>query len=217
MNSVNSKSGISLIELIFTIVIIATVFTVIPKIVFSLKKSDVFSIRQDAIFNGVSMMSVIAKLPWDEQNNEYDDIMIGTNGSTTIFDCNSTTHYRAGGFAGSRRCENNLNASLIGSDGETGYFTYDDIDDFAGENNISTDPYRIETTVAFKDDAVFLYNTPNQSVTVNLNDTNSTSSNIKRVEMQIYYSGKRGGEKKISQFEYTSTNIGQIYLNKRAW
>lgn len=99
------KKGLSLIELVFTIVIIAVVFTVIPKIVLALSKSDEFTVKQDAVFNGMTMMQMISRLAWDENSTNNNDIL---QTASINFNCSSTTHYRVGGFRGSRNCENNV-------------------------------------------------------------------------------------------------------------
>ena len=109
------RKGLSLIELIFTIVIIALVFTVIPKVVFALKKSDSFVIRQDAILNSVSLMQMLSKLPWDENNFNTTDILHVSPSGNAIFNCDPISRLRVGGFVGSRNCQNNLPASPIGT------------------------------------------------------------------------------------------------------
>ena len=95
------RKALSLIELIFTIVIIALVFTVVPKIVFALNKSDDFSAKQDALFNGMTLMQMITRLHWDE-NSVTNNLILDTN--STQFKCDATTKYRKGRFIGSRNC-----------------------------------------------------------------------------------------------------------------
>lgn len=217
------RKGLSLIELIFTIVIIALVFTVIPKVVLSLNKSDSFAIRQDGLFAGTSFLSMASKLPWDEQNvNEADLLQVSSGDSR--FDCNTTTNYRIGSFIGSRNCEQNLPASdsLRFDYGEgSDYFLYDDIDDFNGKsidiNSTTNKLYELNTSVNYMA-ATFTYNYTNASVTIDLNasaDIN-TSSNLKRFNIVVNYAGRRGS-RRISQFNYVSSNIGQMILNKRDW
>ncbi len=206
------RKALSLVELIFTIVIIAIVFTVIPKIVLALNKADSFSIRQDALFNGVSMASMISRLPWDEANTNESDIL---HTNSTNFECNASTYKRVGGFIGSRTCEHNLTSSL-GTDGELDYASYNDIDDFINENNITASPYRLETKVTYLTDS---YVRSGDKVTFDLSnnvETNS-STNLKKLDIKVFYVGNRGAEKDITQFNYISSNIGQITLNQRNW
>jgi len=142
------RRGLSLIELIFTIVIIAIVFTVIPKVVLSLNKADSFAVRQDALFNGVSMVSMISKLPWDEANSNSPDVL---HVDSLNFTCSTSTFRRVGGFIGSRNCDENL-TSTLGKNGEASYDEYNDLDDFKDENNITAKPYRLETEVTYLTD-----------------------------------------------------------------
>ncbi len=206
------RRGLSLIELIFTIVIIAIVFTVIPKVVLSLNKADSFTIRQDALFNGVSMVSMISRLPWDEANTNSSDIL---HVNSTNFICNTTTFRRVGGFIGSRNCEQNLTSSL-GADGEISYDNYNDFDDFKSENNISVEPYRLETKVVYLSDNFTRNGTKITFDLSNESETNSSTS-LKKLDIIVYYAGKRGDHRQLTQFSYVSSNIGQMILNKRSW
>ena len=207
------RKALSLIELIFTIVIIAIVFTVIPKIVLSLNKADSFTIRQDALFNGVSMVSMISKLPWDEANTAHSDIL---STSSSYFFCDESNGRRIGGFIGSRNCEQNLSASSLGSDGLSDYELYNDFDDFFDENNITANQYRLETTVIYLQDN---YTQVGKKITFDLNSSLSSvpSTNLKKLDIKVWYTGKRGEERELTQFNYVSSNIGQMTLNKRSW
>lgn len=206
------RKALSLIELIFTIVIIAIVFTVIPKVILSLNKSDSFSIRQDAIFNGVSLVNMISKLPYDEANTKYPDIL---HTDSLSFTCSTLTQRRIGGFIGSRNCEQNLSTSL-GKDGEIDYTSYNDIDDFFQEDNISASPYKLKTQVKYISDS---YSYSGTKVVIDLNNSVVPlgSTNLKRLDIKVNYVGKRGEEKQLTQFNYISSNIGQTRLNKREW
>ncbi len=218
------REGFTLIELIFSMVIIALVFTVIPKIIFAFNKSDSFSIREDALFNGVSLSAMISRLPWDENNTLHNDILL-SNSTNTLFDCNTTSHYRIGGFIGSRNCENNLSASTISSDGQSDIVYFNDFDDF-NDINISAKLngdtlYILSNRVfyALDDNTVFKYNYSNRSVTIDLSEANETNhtTNLKMLKMDVLYSGKRGPRRKISNFYYISSNIGQILIKKKSW
>lgn len=201
------RKGISIIELVFTIVIIALVFTVIPKMIFALKKSDSFVVRQDAILNTVSLMQMISKLPWDEANVKAEDIL---HVDSANFRCNAD-FYRDGGFVGSRNCENNLSASSVFDDGET-YSSFDDVDDF-NNASLSTTLYDINTTVTYCLD--FAQNSSN----IDLSNCGAPigSTNLKRVHVKTSYKGNRGEPKELMNFSYTSTNIGQFFIHKRVW
>jgi len=205
------RRGLSLIELIFTIVIIAIIFTVIPKIILSLNKSDKFTIRQDALFNGFSMLQMISKLPWDENNTQNIDIL---HTNSINFKCDYNTTRRIGGFIGSRNCKDNLNASAISSDGVSDYNLFNDIDDFNG-TDINASYYKLHINIKYIPDSVSY---SGQKAIFTLSDTlEPNSTNIKMVDVNISYQGKRGAIKQISGFNYISSNIGQMILNKRVW
>lgn len=212
------RKGISLIELIFTIVIIAVVFTVIPKIVLALNKSDEFSIKQDALFNGITMMQMITHLSWDENGVANNDILNTTGGPQ--FACDAITHYRVGGFRGSRNCENNVSVSaILGPDAEGSQSFYNDIDDFFDGVDTNTSIYRLHVNARYIADT-FTYN--GQNATIILNSTAmplGQSTNIKYIDINITYQGKKTALQgtAISQFAFASANIGKFYIYKRAW
>ncbi len=211
-NAKKMRKGLSLVELIFTIVIIAIVFTVIPKVVLSLNKSDSFTIRQDALFNGVSMVSMISKLSWDENNTNSSDVL---HVDSLNFTCNASNGRRVGAFIGSRNCEQNL-SSTLGKDGELDYITYNDIDDFISEDNITAKPYKLKTTVKYLSDN-YSYAGSKMVIDLNLSSPSTLSTNLKKLDITVYYAGKRGEQRQLTQFDYVSSNIGQMILNKRSW
>jgi prepilin-type N-terminal cleavage/methylation domain-containing protein len=207
------RRGLSLIELIFTIVIIAVVFTVIPKIVLSLTKSDSFSIKQDALFNGITMLQMITRLSWDENSVLSNDIL---QTSSPNFTCNGASQqYRIGGFKGSRNCENNITLLGIGTE-ELQMAEYDDIDDFHDKNK-KTSTYTLLMNVTYINDTI-QYTGRHASMV--LEDTPSaTSTNLKKIDLSMLYSGTKVAKQgeTISQFSFTSANIGKFYIGKRTW
>ena len=215
------KRAFSLIELVFTIVIMAGIFSVIPKIMSTVNKSDSFATKQEAFFNAISLTNIASYLAWDE-NNTVSMSILETN-STTI-PCDSTTHLRAGGFLGSfsRNCKEHFTASTIGSDGESDYLSFNDIDDFNSSPAIDVNiggktKYKIHTQVRYLSDTIFT-SVVNQKMNITLdNSTQTSTTNIKKFKAIIEYIGKRGKDKNISSFYYYSTNIGQMQLNSRSW
>lgn len=205
------RRGLSLIELIFTIVIIAIIFTVIPKVILSLSKSDNFSIRQDALFNAVSLTQMISKLPWDENNTNSTDIL---HTQSVNFACDSLTKRRIGGFVGSRECKDDLHASAISSDGQSDYLYFNDFDDF-NDANISASYYGLNMSVNYIDDNI-TYN--GQKAVFTLKATPKTiTTNLKMLDINVSYQGRRGKVKQLSGFNYISSNLGAVILNKRVW
>jgi len=212
------RRGLTLIELIFTIVIIAMVFTVIPKIVLSLNKADKFAIRQDAMFNGISMMKMISNMPWDANNTNSSDILHVTKGS---FDCNRTTFLRIGSFIGGRTCEENLSANQIPN--PTNFtdvdYSENNINDFNYKNvEVNTTQrklYDLNITVSYIDDGIMNHNVKDLNLSNDRTDNNT--SNLKRIRLNVYYAVDGRKYKQLTQFNYTSANIGQMILHKRVW
>lgn len=222
------RKAISLIELIFTIVIIAVVFTVIPKIVLALNKSDEVTIKQDALFNGITLMQMISRLPWDE-NSVGSNLILDTNSPS--FKCDTSSKYRIGGFRGSRNCDSNItlvSSLVLDSDGQSNYYLYNDVDDFNAQsidaNTSGAQKYGLHVKVSYKDDTapILLYNYANQAMTMDLSQNllpPAGSSNLKKIDINVTYQGKKTAEHNtsITQFSYVSSNIGQFFLYKRAW
>lgn len=223
------KKGFTLIELIITIVIMAGIFAVIPKIVFATGKSDAFAVRQDGLMQALSLTHIASRLAWDEQNTDHLDILQTPDGHP---DCN----VRPGSWlsANGRMCTQNFAATapaaLGPESGEEDYRSYDDIDDFnAAEINATHKvkqngiykterKYRLINSVTYLTDTIMQEN--GTTLTIDLSqsapdETNAT--NIKRFKTKVRYSGTRGREYNISGFSYYSTNIGQISLAYRNW
>ena len=188
----HNKDAFTLVELIFSIVIIAIVFTVVPKLMFVTTKTMEVSVKEDGLFAGISLLSNIARLPWDENT-------IKTKGQIIGDSCNNTgtpPYYRAGGFLGSRNClDYNGSAewsvsSPMGQ--ESGAADYNDIDDYNG--------YSTSTI-----------NGRNQ---YDLGVSVVRNSDIKEINTTVSSTGKT---KLCTSFFYYSANLGHVQINKRAW
>ncbi|MBN2781835.1 MAG: hypothetical protein JXQ66_01180 [Campylobacterales bacterium] len=186
------RNALTLIELIFSMVIIAVVFSVIPKIIFASNKSLQLSVKEDGVYNAISLMGSIVKLPWDENTIQSRGEILHTSQN----DCNSSTGYRVGGFIGSRNCkDSDLNTSLVM--GQEGSYL-NDIDDYNGYSDFN------ETSASGKD--------YNLSVAVGVD---ASDPNIKEINVSVEGGAKTGDFK--STFFYESANLGHIMINKRAW
>jgi prepilin-type N-terminal cleavage/methylation domain-containing protein len=216
------RKAFTLIEMIFTIVIMAGIFMVIPKIVMIAGKNESFAIKQDAYLNAISLTKLASSLAWDEANVHSLDIL---STSTAPIECNATSHYiRVGSFLSenARTCKENLSASNIGSEEGSDYLTFDDIDDFNGTTiNTTTHgaiKYQIETIVEYLSPAISY---ANHHMDINLHTSTPTilSSDIKKLVTTIKYNGKRASRQGevLATFHYNSANIGQFTLNKREW
>ena len=160
------KKSFSLIELIFTIVIIAFVFTVIPKVIYTTNKTFEFSLKEDGIFNMMTKMMDISTLAWDENNTDPQDppynilITEHNNKLECQANINSKDSLRIGGFYSgdeySRICPKKdpicipifgillctggtkITISSIQRDGENSEEDYDDVDDYNNtESNVT--------------------------------------------------------------------------------
>lgn len=196
------RKGLTLIELIFSMVIIAIVFSVVPKIIFASNKSLQLSMKEDALFNAYSLMGSIIRLSWDENTL--------VAGKILDTDVNSCDNNRTGGFIGSRNCigSNLLASNIVSNSGSS-----NDIDDYNGRtidvnttiNGVNKNIYDINVTVNYVDN----------------NYTNHSKTSTKELKeiKTIIYSG--ADNKKMDGFQasffYYSANLGHIQIKKRQW
>ncbi len=188
------KPAFTLVELIFSIVIISLVFTVIPKLLFVTTKTMEVSIKEDGLFAAMSMMGDIVRLSWDENT-------IISGGKILDTDANTCTDRRIGGFIGSRNCLNS-SAAATPSGSFAGAEPFGDIDDYHGYSSATTNgrvDYNLNVDVA--------YVQPNFSVT-------GGTDEVKEVTVSVTSTGKTN---LCSSFFYHSANLGHIQINKRAW
>ena len=220
------KRSFSLIELIFTIVIIALVFTTIPKIIYSTNESFKFTLKEDGIFNMMAKMLDISFREWDENDTNSYDILL--TGNSNVLECNSSANpaIRIGGFysgyAYSRLCKHNLYISKIGTDsGETSEDDYDDVDDFNGTEDNATKNgntrYILYITNGYSDEwSKSDYDYDNQKLDFTFtNNDNISKSNEKLTKITLY---DKKYDKNISHSRYWSANIGKVgYIESEQW
>ena len=212
------KKALTLIELIFTIVIIALVFTVIPKIIYVSNKSLEFSKKEDAVFNMMAKMMDVCLKEYDYNNTQYDDILIVNDPPQNVLDCNASSWYRVGGFRGGRTCENNISESAIPSP-QNDNNEYDYIEGYNGyeDNNLSNGhtKYVLNIVVGYTTEWKES-NYSNQTLNFSFDDNLSSEqkSNIKKIVVSIR---KEGDDKNISIIKYNSANIGHMKINSVIW
>jgi len=210
------RRGLTLIEMLFSMVIIAFVFSVVPKIIFSSNKSLEVGIKEDALFNAMALTGMIAKLPWDEQNT-LSDAILDTDSPSFVCDGGATgSGYRPGGFIGSRNCLGSVAAaSALGQDGGG---DYNDIDDYNGYSTTVTlggaSRYTLTGGVSYENEGSNPVTT-SSSVTLGTGGAAGTS-NLKRIRVQVDATTPKLAGFSSSYFFY-SANIGQFHINKRAW
>ncbi len=206
------RRSFTLIELIFSMVIIAIAFTFLPKILQLSTKASTQSIREEAMFSAVALLGLIKATAWDEKNSEYDDILLVNNGNTA-YECNNNG-YRVGGFLGSRNCEHKVEASTLGVD--SGEPPYDDLDDFTSvnaNNYNSSRSYKLSVKVDFVEDLSL-----NDEVFKDENFITPNSTNTKYMVIDVNSTKKTEQlRKNIARFVFCSFNIGQIHINRLSW
>jgi len=189
------KEAFTLVELVFSIVIIAIVFTVVPKLLFVTTKTMELSIKEDGLFSGIALMGNIVRLPWDENT-------ILSQGKILDTAANICDDYRIGGFTGSRNCLGSaMAATPKASFGSSG--NYGEVDDYDGYST-STVGGRVQYSL---------------NAEVNYVDANDFSAGLdpdelKEIKVSVSSSGKTN---LCTSFLFYSANLGHIQINKRAW
>ena len=209
------KSAFTLIELIFSMVIIGIAFTVLPKILQLASKASVQNLRGEAMYNAVAYIGLIKSTAWDENNTKYDDILHVQAGNSD-YDCNSSASnpIRIGGFTGSRNCKNNKNASLtLGMESSDDNIP-NDMDDFTDINatnyNGSRD-YNLSVTVKYVKDI-------NESDDTFPSLEKSDSTNTKEINVTVEVNTKKSAlGTSLVRMSFTAQNIGQQRINRRNW
>ena len=193
------RRGLSLIELIFSIIIVIIVFGVIPKILQVSNRSIQTQIKQEALFDAISLVNLIIKLPWDRNTSENDGSILNADGVL----CDKDTGYRPGGFVGSRSCIEGIknNDGEVPTPNDEVQADCADIDDYNDASCYGGDttsgglmPYNIKATINRDKDR--------KHIVVEVNATNEDESRIGKFK---------------AQFFYDSYNLGWIQINKRAW
>ena len=196
------RKGLTLIELVLSMLIIAIVFSVVPKIIFASNKSMASSMKEDALFNAYTLLGTIYTLTWDENVSGEDNIL----GTDELGKCNKS---KDGRFTGSRECkDSDENASNIGHD-NTNNDDWNDIDDYNSyEENITVvgkNKYKIYVDVNYVDSN---YENHSKTDTKELKEINVT--------IEAHSDNKKMTNFK-SSFFYYSANLGLIPIKKRQW
>ncbi len=194
------RHGLTLIELIFSMVIIAIVFTVVPKIIFASNKSLQLSVKEDALFNAVTLMGMITKLPWDENTRLTDGGILNAGSLTCKGTSSGGSGYRIGGFIGSRNCLNDDGSALWQNSplGMEDVF-YNDVDDYHGYGE-DTSGGRIT-----------------YHLTAEVNQSGDIKGITVRVSAQDATAIAKSGGTFASSFFYESANLGHVQINSRTW
>lgn len=212
------RRALTLIELILSMVIIAIVFTVIPRLIHAMNQTSKTGQQEEAMYNAVALMGAIINLPWDNNNTINDKILQVTQGNSA-YDCNTTSGYRIGGFIGGRNCiEPNgvdYNASTLGLEGSD----INDIDDYTFPINADNNCSRTNGKNLYSLTPIISYvNDPASVGAITLSDVNiSKPSNTKHVIVKVDYHSDNKLTGCITALQYDAFNIGQIHINSRSW
>jgi len=197
------RKGMTLIELIFSMVIISIVFSIVPKIIFASNKSMELSMKEDALFNAYTLMGSITKLAWDENTLTDGKILATAELAGTSSDCASNDR-KVGNLYGSRNCVDSTDsASSIGLETDD----YNDIDDYDGyDENVSVNGknrYSLSVAVNYVDDDY---------------DNASTTDTKELKEIEVLVKSINNKTKGFeSSFFYYSANLGHIQIKKELW
>ncbi|MDD3598136.1 prepilin-type N-terminal cleavage/methylation domain-containing protein [Sulfuricurvum sp.] len=214
------RKGLTLIELILSMVIIGIVFTVIPRLIMSMNQSTQTTLKEEAMYNAMAQIGMVLNLPWDNNNTQNSQIL-SVNAGDAAYNCNTTSGYRIGGFIGGRNCITPpLESYAAGAIGQEGDGLSNDIDDFHN-TNITADKnctgvvlglFRIGTTVTYVID-------PASTGTIALStaDQSPNQTNTKRILIRVGYGPSSRQSGCITSLEYHAFNIGHIQINSRNW
>lgn len=207
------KKSFTLIELIFSMVIIAIAFTVLPKVLQISANVSVKSLKEEALFSAVALMGYMRATAWDEQNSEYDDILKVTKGDDD-YNCSDDTYIRQGGFIGSRNCKNQLDASSsLGSDSDDNGVN-DDVDDFSSviaSNYNNSREYNLSVSVKYVEDISLSEEKFNIAQAPETTNTKYVIIDINSTKPE-----KTSG-RNIARLKFWMFNIGQIQINRIPW
>ncbi len=219
------RKSFSLIEILFSIVIIATILTPIPSLLKSIDNISHEVVYKNSLFLGLKHTILILSLPWDENVYEDDKYIM------RILDTNSSHFTRKSDNLISRNYnENRLYfetdtnhsrfASIDFNDSndidENNKTIRDDIDDFNNTNNVKTENFNFNVSVFYIKDEIFDNNSSfiNLSLDENNLKLDENSSNLKFIKLTGKESIINGFE---FQFKYISTNIGEGDIKPRSF
>ncbi|MEA2099031.1 MAG: prepilin-type N-terminal cleavage/methylation domain-containing protein [Campylobacterota bacterium] len=193
------RKGLTLIELIFSMLIIAIVFSVVPKIIFASNKSMASSMKEDALFNAYTLLGTIYRLPWDENTLSGGDILDTAESAA----CDNR---RVGSFFGARNCkDSDESASAIGREEANIYNDIDDYFDYNEDVNVTDKKkYVLEIKI----------NYVNKNYEINTTNTRERKEIVATISSHDDNKKMKGFQ---SSFVYHSANLGLIPIKKKRW
>jgi len=230
-NSHSLRGGFSLIEVLFSIVILGTMLTAIPTLLGGLKNIEREVLLKDITVLSASKLQQIVTYRWDEEGRDenvtYSRILdINSTFSGDSIDlsreenrtCRNSGLYNREFFANYTKYATTYD-SLGKDSGENNYLDYDDIDDWNGvDYNISTTgelSTAIDIDIFYVDDSIKFYSTE-ANYTISKTPLNR-ESNIKYINLKVSLERNRFEGSGVEEFELSvlTTNIGEMEFKKR--
>lgn len=214
------RRALTLIELILATVIIGIVFTVIPRLIHAINQTSQTAVKEEAMYNAMTLMGAIINLPWDENNTVHGQILQVTHGNAA-YECNTTGGYRIGGFIGGRNCiepfGTDYNATALGAEGND----MNDIDDYTlaidTDSNCSRSVgeklYTLTPTIVYVADPAPMGTAILSAAPL----AAGTKSNTKYVTVKVGYHPDNRHSGCISLLQYHAFNIGTAQINSIPW
>ncbi|WP_041962550.1 type II secretion system protein [Sulfurospirillum cavolei] len=218
------RSAMSLIELVFTIVIMGIAVMSLPLILTQVQRNDAFAMQQEAILAAKAKIGDILMYEWDERSfnstAQRSYVLDTTNGGDAELRRVGITNMRLGHISAENRrkfFDVNTTASAIGADAGD----LDDVDDFnglppttlvvtAGEDAGTLDyifDLNLTTSINYaEDNATYSSNGTLNDFTFNPNNAPATPTNIKVISVTV-----SGGDQNITLRAFTY-NIGESML-----
>jgi type II secretory pathway pseudopilin PulG len=146
MKNQKNYKAFSLFEIILSIVILGIIASIFPFILQSVTKTAKTSVKEEIVYNELSLLKLILPYYFDENNNIDDNYYkdLNASGGDEKLKINSSSTYTGDARVGKAQFNNNilrggssLDVSNIGIDDEEEegiVETYDDIDDFNDYN-----------------------------------------------------------------------------------
>ena len=200
MKNQKKYRAFSLLELIFTIVIIGIIATSLPAIL-QVTPNIAKSKQIDKIFySEFTLGQLVATHYFDENNTKglnYFKDLNATDGDDELllnyFANDNPQRIGKSQFKNQCRDGNETNLSEIGLDSgesESNLSSLDDVDDFDGyETNLTDDNYPAEVSVFYVSDSA---NYSDENISFDLNKTAVNNSNIKLIKITAYFPDKNG-------------------------
>jgi len=234
------RPAVAMIELIFSLVIMAIVMMSAPMLISTSQSSTVIALQQEGINEAVSRINMIMGYAWDERNtdNAYAPILHTTAVNLDLAMVANLARRRGTPVESQRtfifadsNSSNLFTSTTLGLDSGETDATADDIDDFIGITElieidsapidyVQTEKVSIATAIIYTTDSVV--GGYNQS-TINYNPFTAsavnTTSHIKSIVVTLTSTDTNNSDifDKIITFRAFSSNIGTYILEERTF